>query len=126
MDKIITNNKVIEVLDYLFQKFGIAVDWTSENIMPYIQVLCEKYIRWEISSSIAWVVIGSVLFLIGVALIIWDACNYFDLIGPTVIGFGIIIAAVGILCVNVFDIIRCNVFPELQLIEYVQTLIGNQ
>ena len=126
MDKIITNNKVIEVLDYLFQKFGIAVDWTSENIVPYIQVLCEKYISWEISSSIVWIVVGSILFLIGIALIIWDACNLFDLIGPTVIGVGIIIAATGILLTNTFDIIRCNVFPELQLIEYVQTLISNQ
>ena len=32
------SQQIIEVLDYLFEKFGIAIDWTSENIMPYIHL----------------------------------------------------------------------------------------
>lgn len=27
------DNKVIEVLDYMGEKLGIAIDWTSENVM---------------------------------------------------------------------------------------------
>ena len=125
MENIVTNNKIIETLSFLFAKFGIVVDWTSENIVPYIQVLCEKYIAWEISSSIVWVVIGSIIVLIGILLFIWDAVNDFDLIGPGVIGFGLFMVGIAILGTNIFDIIKCNVFPELQLIEYIQTLAGS-
>ena len=36
------SNEVIKVLDAFSQKFGIAINWTSENIMPYLQQLGEK------------------------------------------------------------------------------------
>ena len=28
---------IIKVLDSLADKFGIAIDWTSSNILPYLQ-----------------------------------------------------------------------------------------
>lgn len=30
---------IIKVLDNLAQKFGIAIDWTSQNAMPYLEDL---------------------------------------------------------------------------------------
>ena len=30
------SNQIIEVLEYLCQKFGIVIDWTSESILPYL------------------------------------------------------------------------------------------
>ena len=30
------NNKIIEVLDYLGEKIGLAIDWTAENIYPQV------------------------------------------------------------------------------------------
>lgn len=29
--------EVIKVLDALVEKFGIAIDWTSANVLPYLQ-----------------------------------------------------------------------------------------
>ena len=31
------SNEIIKVLDALSDKLGIAVDWTSENVLPYLQ-----------------------------------------------------------------------------------------
>ena len=45
------SSEVIEILDYLGDKLGIAIDWTNENIIPYLQVLINKFIKWEISTS---------------------------------------------------------------------------
>lgn len=39
-------NKIIEALDLLCEKFGIAVDWTSENILPYAYELCLRYTHY--------------------------------------------------------------------------------
>lgn len=47
-------NQIIEVLNYLCDKFGIALDWSKESVIPYLQELCEKYISWEIATSTAW------------------------------------------------------------------------
>ena len=45
------SSEIIEVLDYLGEKFGIAIDWTSNNVLPYLQTLADKFIKWEITEE---------------------------------------------------------------------------
>ena len=35
------SEQIIEVLNALCEKFGIAIDWTAENVMPYLTDLAE-------------------------------------------------------------------------------------
>ncbi len=35
--------KIIEVLEYFADKVGIAINWTSDNILPYVQQILAKY-----------------------------------------------------------------------------------
>ena len=58
------SQEIINVLNYLGQKFGIAIDWTSENVMPYLQELAARYIKYEIFTSIAWMIAIPVITLI--------------------------------------------------------------
>jgi len=51
------SQEIITVLDYLCKKFGIVIDWTSDSIMPYLEDLSVRYIRYEIMSSIAWMLV---------------------------------------------------------------------
>lgn len=37
------DNKVIEVLDYMGEKLGIAVDWTAENVWPQVVEFMGRY-----------------------------------------------------------------------------------
>lgn len=130
------SKQIIEVLDHIGNKFGIAIDWSSENILPMVQTLCEKYIRWEISTSIMWIAFA--LFFIALDLLSikiydkladlkdkWDFdYNFF----PSIfVAIGIIIGVIciGIICTQIYDIIRCCTFPELQIFEYVSMLIKN-
>ena len=57
------SSEIIEVLDYLGEKFGIAIDWTSNNVLPYLQTLADKFIKWEISTSIVWIVIAAFIMV---------------------------------------------------------------
>lgn len=52
------SEEIIKVLDNLAERFGVAVDWTSTNVIPYLQELCSKYITYEIAISVTWLVIG--------------------------------------------------------------------
>ena len=58
------SSQFIEVLDALCEKFGIAVDWTSQNVVPYLTDLAARIITYEIWTSAAWIVIAAILFLI--------------------------------------------------------------
>ena len=125
MKGITISSQIIEILDYLGEKLGIAIDWSSDNVLPYIQMLCEKYINFEISTSVAWIVIGVIIAIIGICLIAFDAKNKWEYVGPTVIGAIILVITILIICVQIFDIIKCNTFPELQIIEYIKNLSSN-
>ena len=54
------SNQVIEVLDAVCDKFGIAIDWTSNNVIPYIEQLGNKIIAYDICMSIMWLVVGCI------------------------------------------------------------------
>ena len=39
------SEQTISILDYLCQKFGIVVDWTSDTVWPMVEMLAGKYIK---------------------------------------------------------------------------------
>ena len=121
------SNEIIEVLDYLCDKFGIAIDWTNQNIMPYLEQLFTKFIAWELSTSIAYIVIFAIIAVILTVVLIWivRTDEMFTEVIFIPIMFGIVGLIVGI-GVQVFDIIECNVFPEKVLFDYIQTALNNQ
>ena len=63
------SQQVIKVLDAVCDKFGIAIDWTSNNVIPYIQQLGNKIIIYDICNNIIWLVVGCVMPLIVAILI---------------------------------------------------------
>ena len=121
-------SEIIKVLDYLGEKLGMTIDWSNKNVMPYVEQICGKYIKWEISTSIAWIVIALV---IEISLLIVTYVSYkkewnedlFLLIVFAFLAFGVI--TVAIIGIQVFDIIQCCVFPEKQIYEYISLLLKN-
>lgn len=42
------SEEIIKVLDYICGKFGIAIDWTAENVMPQVIDIFSRYRIYEI------------------------------------------------------------------------------
>ena len=40
METVTFSSQFIEIFDHLCQKFGIVIDWTAQNVVPYITALC--------------------------------------------------------------------------------------
>ena len=129
------SQEIINVLDYLGGKFGIAIDWTSENVMPYLEDLCARYISYEVFTSIAWMAIMFVTTLIiGITLSIlhkkakalrWDD-DYAAVIGAIIFWvLFVVMAFISILVIytQVFDIIECYTLPEKVVFEYLKNLV---
>ena len=51
------NEETIKVFDYIGEKLGIAIDYTQENIQPYLEDLWHRYISYEIWFHIINIVI---------------------------------------------------------------------
>ena len=121
------SSEIIEVLDYLGEKFGIAIDWTSNNVLPYLQTLADKFIKWEISTSIVWIVIATFVIVAMIVLINLKGIReineetYGMLWIPIIV---LIIVSFIVICIQIFDIIECNVFPEKALYDFIKVMLN--
>ena len=121
------SSQFIEVLDALCDKIGIAIDWTSQNVVPYATDLAARIITYEISTSVAWIVIAAIVFLIA-----WkmtkNMCkeDRFDeewLLGWTIRIIMGVLCFVAIGC-QVFDIIEAVALPEKTLYDFITGLMS--
>ena len=114
------SEQIIQVLDNLCEKFGFAIDWTSDNIIPYLTTLCEKLVSYEIWTSVVWIVILSTVS----ALIILYTRKTFEVDRFFIRLFSLPFCFIHII-VQVMDIIKCVTFPELFVFEYIKQMINN-
>jgi uncharacterized membrane protein len=101
-----------EIFELICDKIGIAIDWTQENIIPYVMDLCKRYVAYNIVETILWILFGIAL-IIGV--ITFFICFFGLKLGKkfgtvfsnkaTIIG-GIILIVIG------FEIFITGVFYE--------------
>lgn len=119
------SEQIIKVLNDLSSKFGMAIDWSSENILPYLKDLCSRLVNYEVLTSIAWIII----FILIIAVL--GVTIYFDIkkdISDGMIAFfsGLLIFAclVGV-SKQAFDIIKAKTVPETIIIEQIDRNIYN-
>ena len=119
------SDEVIKILEYLCDKIGITIDWTNNNVLPYVEQLCENFIMWEVSTSFAWMGIMCVVTIIALILAI-KIHNTVDLDGFEWLIFGIILTTTITVCgVQIFDIIECKTFPEKAIYDYIHYQLNN-
>lgn len=116
------SNEIIKVLDALCDKFGIAVDWSSNNILPYIETLMDKCVTYEVSTSLFWMLLAFIGLCVGAYLCIhgntvYKESEYLDGEGSIIIGAGLLIIAIVIIVVQSLDLIQCSTFPESIIID---------
>lgn len=135
------SEQIIQVMDALCEKLGIAINWTAENAIPYLEVLCGKLITYEIGTSIAWIVI---MALMGIGSIIatkklapifkrgierdarhcdidWQIGTGFAIAGLIIVN----LVVVGVVITQIMDIVKCATFPEMYIVEYVSKLLNS-
>lgn len=121
------SDQIIQVLDVLCEKFGIVVDWTSANALPYLTTLLGKLVQWEIWSSVAYIVFAVIGLIVCIVIGIWAAkkMDDLDVIAAALCTVCIVcgLVAIGALVEQVMDIIKCCTFPEMFIFEYIQGMI---
>lgn len=128
------SDQIIAVINDLCQKFGIAIDWTAENVLPYIEDLCARYIQFEIQTSIAWIVCMVAVTLL--AGLVWaisaivdahscsDVADFIRGISMFVFWVALVVTII-VGMVQAYDIIECCNLPEKVIIEYIESLINS-
>lgn len=127
------SEEIIKVLDALAEKFGLAVDWTSGNIIPYLQALGNKFVSYEIVTSVIWILIGLGFCFVSLYLIKklkanknWGIERYGGEVDGVIRwlaeGGVFVILAIGIIIIisQMFDIVTDMTFPEKMILRELQ------
>lgn len=124
----------IKVFDNLANKFGITIDWTNENVFPYLQDFMNRFVKYNVVSNALWIFICAlfiILSVVGLKKIITSLKNEED---PDLAEFdtlyfmGILFLSITLvtsviyLFSNGFDIIQTIYLPEFTFLEYMKGL----
>ena len=132
------SDEIIKLLDDLGRRFGIVIDWSSENVLPYLQDLMSRYVNYEVMTSVVYIVVSLVAIIgcsIGIPAInkyankVLEEHPYSDwnfgkwlMILIFIITIGC--SAICIIC-QTLDIITCYTIPEKMIFEYINNLSSN-
>lgn len=67
MDITIKSNivdNIVDIINALCEKFGIALDWSAENILPKVKELISRFAAYRISVYSACLIIAAILVAI--------------------------------------------------------------
>ncbi len=130
------SDQVIQVLNKVCEKIGIAVDWSQENVVPYLQELCTKYVRYEIVWSIVTLVTLAVLTMLFCKFAIvrhkaalkveydpFEFDSVIAIIGWVVVGIMCLVDLIVGLCA-VKTIVTGITFPEKLVFDYATSLLS--
>jgi hypothetical protein len=139
MDKELCN-----AIDKIAEKIGVVIDWSSENVMPYIQDIMQRYRTMSIIETIIVMAVCAIVMTICVIVAIkmakgiinglnnrvssiWFDAD-FDLMSGLSIATGAIIILSFLVSFLVFsfatgDLIRWIYVPEVKFLEMLKDLI---
>lgn len=127
------SEEIIKVLDDLGNRFGIAIDWSNQNIIPYLQELMQRFISTRNVQAIIQIVICFVIITALTILIIrsvkflnrqdknsreYDDLECLHRLLEIVLAVFIILAFTVAIC-NIFGLIQNVYTPEITIIEYI-------
>lgn len=120
-------NEIIKVLDNLGEKFGIAIDWSSKNVFPYLQDLTERIVNYEIMNHFIWIGVSIIGLIILTVIRIKVRKNkdidYDDrLVANIICSIGIVML-LAVTIINISDIVKVINIPEATVIKYIQDVV---
>lgn len=128
-----SSNKIVEIINALCEKLGLAIDWTGENVLPYIEELIGRFVQFEIVTSIFWICFVLVMAICAFFIArfftkkadeededeweednvaAWFAISFWIVFG------GLVIASLIVIPIQAMDIIECSTLPEKAIIDY--------
>lgn len=131
METVTFSSQFIEIFDHLCQKFGVVIDWSAQNVVPYITALCGRMTKYLIFKNVILI-----FAFIGVFYLFWrfskPCCSKENKWDPDFqycksmnisyilgwLGRGISAAfTIGMSISALFTIVRCIYLPEFVIID---------
>ena len=140
------SQEIINVLNYLGEQLGIAIDWSSENVWPQVMDILGRYRLFELVTTGIWLFV-EIIMLICALVIFKKMINGFISLKKNnesnfwwqkgycsnyLTGFGAVGLAAGISCtifgligasIDIEELFKWLIVPEIKYLEMLKGLI---
>lgn len=120
------SENLINIFDTVGKQLGIVIDWSNQNVMPYIEQLSGRIVNYEMVTSIVWligIVIACIfsifLFKLGVKKYRENEFESEKYVPCFIVGAILFVVSLLQGMVEIGDIIACITLPEKTLIEFI-------
>jgi H+/Cl- antiporter ClcA len=126
------SNQIIEVLNEICNKFGLAIDWTSKNVQPYLQELMGKCVAYKFANAVLYLVVGIFFGIAGIifAKMALENWKKYKEIGEfsgydipallqTIASGCLLITFIAMIMCNIETMITCKTFPEKVVLDMI-------
>lgn len=129
------SEEIIKILNDLGERLGIAIDWTSQNILPYLQDLINRFIKYDIAINILLIIFG-IIFLIIIIIAIRKIkkdskeISYYDIFDEGLLQV-FIIGISAIIMLYTFSVAPAKIvqdiyLPEKSIYEYIKSEVSDE
>ena len=130
------SEEIIKVLDELGKRFGIVIDWSNQNIIPYLQELLKRFICYKYITACVWIIISIAITIIGVVMIKFlnkwrksdnynkNYCTDDEFLATLgyILSICMIALGIGLIISKILGIIENICMPEMVVYEYIKNI----
>ena len=138
------DEELCNVIDKIAEKIGVAIDWSNENVMPYIQDIIQRYRAMSIIETIIIMAVCAIIITICVIVAVkitkgiinglqntvssiwfdadYDAVSIFSMMASIIIAISFLISVI-MLCGATGELMGWLYVPEVKLLEVLKGLI---
>lgn len=136
------SEQIIQILNTLCEKFGIVIDWADANLITQLESLYDRIIKYEICTSIFWIVFMNIITVIPWVIFGWsvkkmgetkrslffDNDDLIDLfngikIATMIIGTSMILPYIVVISKQFYDIFVANIIPEKIIFDFINNYL---
>ena len=114
------SDQFIKIMDAIADKLGIVIDWTSKNVIPYMENLLERFIKYETYTSIVWLVLGAIILLLCIIALIAAFKEDVEIgeVASLILSIPILVG-IAMVINQTIDIVEVNTIPEKTIMEFI-------
>lgn len=113
------STQFIKILDELGKRFGVMVDWSNKNVLPYAKDLGNRLVQYEIATSWITIVIMILLIIACLSLLYMDIKHWETLL-VSILSFIVAFFCVATVVCEVYQIAEAKILPEKVIIREIQ------
>lgn len=135
------NTDFVIALEAVCDKIGLVVDWTSENIIPQLQTLFEKYAHYLYNQYMFMIGLSIPMLILGFSALIvcfrvckksdsysgWYWTTNIGMYSSWFIIIGFILGVIGIILlpVGIYHVMQIQSVPEVYIIKDIMNMVSN-